>query len=198
MLIQWLTKLLLIAGLSIVAYSGYMIWDGNRQVANTLAEANELVNAQRNINNDVAKRNDETVFAPQLNDVIGVISIPKLEKELPIIIGTEDEQLSRGVGHYVGTKFPGEEGQILLSGHRDTVFKGLGNLLHGDEIVLDVEYGSYTYEIVNTYIVDADDTTVIDFSIDEEILLLTTCYPFQYVGNAPERYVIEAKPISND
>ncbi|WP_084034633.1 sortase domain-containing protein [Anaerobacillus alkalilacustris] len=57
-----------------------------------------------------------------------------------------------------------------------------------------MESGSYTYEVTTTYIVDADDLTVIDFTIDEEVLLLTTCYPFSYVGIAPLRYVIEAKP----
>jgi sortase A len=184
MLLKWLTRLFLIAGLSIVAYSGYMIFDGNKQVSDTLTEAKELVSEQSTPNK----------FNPKLNDVIGIISIPKLDKDLPILIGTEDEQLNRGVGHYIGTKFPGENGQILLSGHRDTVFRGLGDLLYGDEIKLDVEYGSFSYEIVNTYIVDADDTTVIDFNLDEEVLVLSTCYPFSYVGNAPQRYIIEAKP----
>ncbi|MFN7251911.1 MAG: class D sortase [Anaerobacillus sp.] len=184
MLLKWLTRLFLIAGLSIVAYSGYMIWDGNKQVSDTLTEAKDLV----------SEPSTPSKFNPKLNDVIGIISIPKLDKDLPILIGTEDEQLNRGVGHYVGTKFPGENGQILLSGHRDTVFRGLGDLLHGDEIKLDVEYGSFSYEIVNTYIVDADDTSVIDFNLDEEVLVLSTCYPFSYVGNAPQRYIIEAKP----
>ncbi|WP_314733375.1 class D sortase [Anaerobacillus sp. CMMVII] len=151
----------------------------------TLSEAKEIVSNERNT---------PKVFNPKLNDIIGIISIPKLEKDLPIIVGTDDEQLNKGVGHYIGTKYPGENGQILLSGHRDTVFRGLGNLLHGDEIKLDVEYGSFSYEIVNTYIVDADDTTVINFDLDEEVLVLSTCYPFQYVGDAPQRYIIEAKP----
>lgn len=198
MLLKWLTRILLFTGLSIVAYSGYMIWDGNKQVADTLTEARELVDAERGSidkNNRTTSENTvPTNFQPNINDVIGIISIPKLQKELPIIIGTDDEQLSRGVGHFIGTKFPGQQGQILLSGHRDTVFKGLGDLKHGDEIVLDVEYGSFTYEIINTYIVDEDDRTVIDFNLDEELLVLTTCYPFQFVGNAPKRYIIEAKP----
>lgn len=191
MLLKWLSKILLVVGISIVAYSGYMIWDGNKQVNNTLTEAREIVKVERQSQNKQAPID----FVPEINDVIGIISIPKLEKDLPIISGTEDEQLSRGVGHFAGTKFPGQDGQILLSGHRDTVFQGLGDLNHGDEIVIDVEYGTFTYEIINTFIVDADDRTVIDFTIDEEILVLTTCYPFQFVGNAPQRYIIEAKPI---
>src|SRR5690606_3224100 len=108
--------------------------------------------------------------------------------------GVDEEELEKGVGHYKGTAFPSQDGQIVLSGHRDTVFRRLGELQIGDELVVQMPYGEFTYVIEDTDIVDADDRTVINPNIDEELLTVTTCYPFTYVGSAPDRYIIYAKP----
>src|SRR5699024_12569951 len=66
-------------------------------------------------------------------ETVGVLYIPRLEREIPIIEGTDEEELAQGVGHYKDTGYPGENKQILLSGHRDTVFRQFGELEHGDE-----------------------------------------------------------------
>ncbi|OIJ11714.1 class D sortase [Anaerobacillus alkalilacustris] len=185
---RWLTIILITAGVILVSVSLYQIFEGKKDVSVAMKEAETIVSQSKN----QIETQEEVVFTPEPNDVIGIISIPKLNKELPIIAGTEEEQLKRGVGHFSGSKFPGQDGQIVLSGHRDTVFTGLGDLIEGDEIILKMEYGTYTYYLQKTYIVDADDLTVIDPTIDEEVLTLTTCYPFRYVGDAPERYIIDA------
>ncbi|MDW2878212.1 MULTISPECIES: class D sortase [Bacillaceae] len=128
-------------------------------------------------------------------DIIGILEIPALKAELPIIEGTDEEELEKGVGHYAGTVFPGQKDQILLSGHRDTVFRKIGELKMGDELVVKMPYGDFTYEIIESFIVDADDTTVIKPTAPEEILTLSTCYPFYFVGSAPERYILTAKRV---
>ncbi|TYS62043.1 class D sortase [Bacillus infantis] len=128
-------------------------------------------------------------------DIIGILEIPALKAELPIIEGTDEEELEKGVGHYAGTVFPGQKDQILLSGHRDTVFRKIGELKMGDELVVKMPYGDFTYEIIDSFIVDADDTTVIKPTAPEEILTLSTCYPFYFVGSAPERYILTAKRV---
>ncbi|MCK6208151.1 class D sortase [Bacillus infantis] len=128
-------------------------------------------------------------------DIIGILEIPALKAELPIIKGTDEEELEKGVGHYAGTVFPGQKDQILLSGHRDTVFRKIGELKMGDELVVKMPYGDFTYEIIDSFIVDADDTTVIKPTAPEEILTLSTCYPFYFVGSAPERYILTAKRV---
>lgn len=139
-----------------------------------------------------------TNFDPKASEVIGILSIDSLNVKLPIVEGTNEEELAQGVGHFIGTGFPGQERQILLSGHRDSVFKNLGKLKIGDDLQVQMSYGIYRYEIVETFIVDVDDTTVIDFTIDEEVLTLSTCYPFQFIGNAPQRYIISAKLVKRD
>lgn len=126
-------------------------------------------------------------------DVMGILHIPKLNIELPIISGTEEPQLSRGVGHHRSTWLPGQENQILLSGHRETVFRRLGELVHGDHIEIRMEHGVFTYEIFDTEIVSGDDRTVIGPTDPDEILVLSTCYPFTFIGSAPDRYVLYAR-----
>ncbi|RYI25789.1 class D sortase [Bacillus infantis] len=128
-------------------------------------------------------------------DIIGILEIPALKAELPIIEGTDEEELEKGVGHYAGTVFPGQKDQILLSGHRDTVFRKIGELKMGDKLVVKMPYGDFIYEIIDSFIVDADDTTVIKPTAPEEILTLSTCYPFYFVGSAPERYILTAKRV---
>src|SRR5699024_10312077 len=83
---------------------------------------------------------------------------------------------------------------IVLSGHRDTVFRRMGDLDLGDILTVRMPYGDFDYEIINTKIVPADDLSII-VPHDEEILTVTTCYPFRYIGDAPDRYIIDAKPI---
>ena len=83
---------------------------------------------------------------------------------------------------------------MVLSGHRDTVFQDLGDLEIGDELIVHMSYGTFTYIIQETEIVDADDRTVIRPTAPDEVLTVTTCYPFGYIGPAPDRYIIYATP----
>ncbi|MEH7483626.1 sortase [Neobacillus drentensis] len=74
------------------------------------------------------------------------------------------------------------------------MFRKLGELEIGDSLKMEMPYGSYTYEIIDTKIVKSDDTSIITLQHSKEELILTTCYPFSYIGNAPKRYIIYAKP----
>lgn len=110
--------------------------------------------------------------------------------------GTDADDLEKGVGHYKDSYYPEDNGQIVLSGHRDTVFRRTGELGKGDKLEILVSYGTFTYEITGTKIVDKDDTSIITLQHDREELVLTTCYPFSYVGNAPKRYIIYGQRTS--
>lgn len=135
-------------------------------------------------------------FKPVESDVLGVLEIPKIKAELPIIEGTDEEMLDRGVGHYSASALPLDGEQILLSGHRDTVFRNFAKLELGDRFIVKLPYGTFEYEISSTEIVDKDDTSVIR-PMGKEVLVVTTCYPFRYVGDAPQRYVAYADPVSS-
>lgn len=92
--------------------------------------------------------------------------------------------MEKGIGHYKGSYYPDENGQIFLSGHRDTVFRRTGELKKGDQLKVLLPYGSFSYEIDKTKIVDQKDTSIITQQHNKEELILTTCYPFSYIGNA--------------
>lgn len=128
---------------------------------------------------------------PKQGDTIGTLTLPSLKLSLPIYEGTEEKELGKGVGHYAGSVLPGETDNCVLSGHRDTVFSGLESLKKGDDIIVKTSAGTFTYRIHKIRIVDKEDTTVI-VPKPKAYLTLTTCYPFTYIGSAPQRYIISA------
>lgn len=133
---------------------------------------------------------------PSEGQEIGSISIPKLEISIPVFEGTTEAQLEKGVGHYSGSVLPGENNNSVLSGHRDTVFRRLGEVDEGDVIIVETSAGEFTYRVNKIRIVDADDRTVI-VPKPEASLTVTTCYPFTYIGDAPERYVLFGELIGS-
>ncbi|MGD6831765.1 class D sortase [Sutcliffiella halmapala] len=129
-----------------------------------------------------------------IGDLIGNLAIPELEASIPIYHGASEKELTKGIGHVANSKLPGEDGNIVLSGHRDTVFRRLGELEVGDSLHVENGGQSYHYKIKRIRIVKADDTTVL-VPKPKETLTVTTCYPFRFIGSAPERYVLEAVRI---
>ncbi|MCS0670412.1 class D sortase [Cytobacillus firmus] len=178
-----LIYLLLIIGTAITAYSIFEIRDSHHQIEDRKEEAREM------LSNGADKK-----LEFEQNETIGLLSVPKINKDIPIIEGTDNDQLEAGVGHYTGTAFPGQKDQIVLSGHRDTVFRKFDQLKIGDIFTVKLSYGDFSYEIYDTKIVDADDLTIIKSTSPEEVLTVTTCYPFNYIGDAPERFVFYALP----
>lgn len=188
-----LSILLIVSGLILIGFSVQEWYVGKKSVERSLVEAKELIETSKK------EYKEKTVeeFNYDLGETIGLVTIPKLDQTLPIIAGTEYEMLEKGVGHYETTKLPGENEQILISGHRTTVFMQLGELEEGDRFIMEMPYGTYEYELRSTEIVDANDTSVIGPK-GEEVLTVSTCYPFSYVGAAPDRYVIYAYPVDAD
>jgi sortase A len=134
---------------------------------------------------------------PVEGDVIGGLTIPSLRLKFPIIEGTNENDLKRGVGHFVQSVLPGEDNNSVLSGHRDTVFWQLGTLKVGDRLIVQTSAGTFTYVIKHIRIVQKDNRTVI-VPTDHAVLTLSTCYPFIFVGAAPKRYIITSDLVSEN
>jgi sortase A len=134
---------------------------------------------------------------PSDGDTIGTLAFPKLEQKLSIIQGADPEELKAGVGHFAQSVLPGENNNSVLSGHRDTVFRQLGKLKAGDMIIVETSAGQFTYVIKDTRIVHKDDKTVI-VPTDHAVLTVTTCYPFNYIGDAPDRYIVTSDLVKNN
>ncbi|WP_100010388.1 class D sortase [Lentibacillus sediminis] len=186
--------LLMAAGAMFLLYGGYQLVQSNYAQNQSLSEARTLVEKGTvGEKNQHVSATSAKIYKPASGQTAGILHIPKLDAVLPIIEGTNEDELAKGVGHYSGTAFPKEGEQIVLSGHRDTVFRRMGELKLGDLLTIKMPYGEFTYKITDTAIVDADDRSVIAPK-GKEVLTLTTCYPFSFIGNAPERYIITALP----
>ncbi|WP_245805802.1 class D sortase [Bacillus alkalicellulosilyticus] len=129
---------------------------------------------------------------PDIGEQYAELVIPRLDRQLPIYYGVEDDQLKKGIGHIQQTALPGEKDNMVLSGHRDTVFRRLQEMQIGDQVAIKTDSEIYTYKIKKIRVVDKDDQTVI-VPKPRATLTITTCYPFGYVGPAPERYVLVAE-----
>lgn len=186
--------LLLIAGIAFLGYGGYQLYETKAMQNDRVKEAETFVSDEQV--KDVKDVDEFDYDDFEKNDTIGLLYVPKLDEEFPIIEGTDEDDLKKGVGHYDDSGFPGENKQILLSGHRDTVFENFDELEGGDEFHIKMENGTFAYIIDDseTEIVSKDDTSVIDPDREDEVLTVSTCYPFVYVGDAPERYVFHAYP----
>jgi sortase A len=122
---------------------------------------------------------------------LAVLRIPKIHLEVPVYNDTDDLTLNRGVGRILGTARVGKGGNLGIAGHRDGFFRGLKDLAPEDEIEL-VRIGqSDTYVVDKIRIVKPEDVSVLD-PMRVPTLTLVTCYPFYYVGSAPERYIVSA------
>ncbi len=128
---------------------------------------------------------------PKQGEKIGKLYIPKLKASIPIYHGTGEDELEKGVGHYADSVLPGEKDNCVLSGHRDTVFRKLGEIGVGDQLIVTTSAGEFEYEVSKVRIVDKDDETVI-VPKPKATLTVSTCYPFHYIGAAPQRYVLVA------
>ena len=132
---------------------------------------------------------------PKMGEEMGELFIPKLNATLPIFHGTNEDELEKGVGHFAESVLPGENDNSVLSGHRDTVFRKLGEVGKGDELIVRTSAGEFKYRVNKVRIVDADDRTVI-VPKPRATLTVSTCYPFNYIGPAPKRYILVAYLVS--
>jgi sortase A len=122
---------------------------------------------------------------------LAVLEITKVKIRVPVFNGTDDLTLNRGVGRIVGTPMPGEEGNIGIAGHRDGFFRGLKDISVGDEIDLVMTTERDTYVVDQIEIVTPADVHVLE-PRSRSALTLVTCYPFYFVGDAPQRFIVHA------
>jgi sortase A len=127
--------------------------------------------------------------------LIGRIEIGRLGISAIVMEGTSWATLQRAVGHIKGTAQPGASGNVAISGHRDTFFRPLRKIRQGDMITVTTLRGKFSYRVVSTSIVDPSEVSVLDAGSSES-LTLVTCYPFYFVGSAPDRFVVRAERIS--
>ena len=126
-----------------------------------------------------------------VGSVLGRLEIPRLALSAIIREGEDPRTLRLAVGHLPGTAWPGHPGNAAIAGHRDTFFRTLRHIEEHDEILVTTSSGVYRYVVVSTRIVYPDNVSVLK-STRQSVLTLVTCYPFVYVGSAPQRFIVRA------
>jgi sortase A len=133
--------------------------------------------------------------AMRTGDLIGRLEIPRLKLHAVVREGAGARTLDLALGHIPGTALPGQPGNVGVAGHRDSLFRGLGQIRKTDRIQFQTLNDTYEYEVESTSIVKPQKVSVLDAGEHPEITLVT-CYPFYYVGSAPDRFIVKARLLS--
>jgi sortase A len=184
---RWIEALLLLAGLMAVGIWG---WSYVRRAVYQTWE-NHVLDHRIKSQPPVTPQAEAPV--PLRNGaVIGRLTIPRLHVRSVVREGAGQDTLEVALGHIPGTALPGQPGNAGIAGHRDTLFRSLRKIAKDDLIEFQTPTGSYSYQVESTDIVKPSDVTVLRASQHPEITLVT-CYPFYYVGSAPDRFIVKAR-----
>jgi sortase A len=184
-LVQWSRNVLLTAAAAMLGYCGFVLadtWMYQRQASQLFDQAHLQV---------------ASIPSPgtnSTNGLLGRMEIPRLGVSVIVAEGTDEATLRRAGGHIAGTSLPGQHGNVGIAGHRDTLFRPLRNIRQNDVITLTTLAGEYRYRVISTEIVSPSDVTVLESS-GHETLTLVTCYPFYFVGPAPDRFIVRAARV---
>ncbi len=133
---------------------------------------------------------------PEYGTQYATIEIPKIDINLPVYYGDTLEILKKGVGHSSGSYFPGEGGSIVYMGHNSrNVFRRFSELQLGNEIKVTTSYGEFNYRIYDMQLINETETDKLPIQREKEILMVYTCYPFNNIGYATQRYVVYAELV---
>ncbi len=186
--LHWIQTFLIVTGALAVAFVALSLL-----YARAYQEAS--VNAlEKQINAQAQHHVRLTHTAVKEGDVLGRFEIPRLRETVAILEGTSSGTLRLGVGHIKGTALPGDHGNVGIAGHRDTFFRTLKDIRTGDEIIIQTASGLSSYEVDSVKIVSPRATEVLAPST-QSALTLVTCYPFYFIGPAPERFVVHARSV---
>jgi sortase A len=184
-LLRWSQRLLFIIGILALGYVAFTL------LAASLFQASAKRVLESQILLEKVPHEIQPRPAIRPGDVLGRLDIPRLGLSVAVLQGTSSRMLRLGAGHIESTVLPGEAGNSAIAGHRDTFFRGLKDIRPNDEIQLQTATGLSRYTVEWAKVVAPDDLSVLAPST-ESSLTLVTCYPFYFVGSAPQRFVVRA------
>jgi sortase A len=187
--VDGLRRVLLVSGVALLGYCAYTLADAWWFQHQTSAAFPSVAVAL-----PVVQASVSAPPAAPADGVIGRLEVNRLGLSVMVLEGTSAKTLKRAAGHIAGTALPGQPGNVGISGHRDTFFFPLRNIRQDDELHLTTRTAEFRYRVVSVAVVQPTDTDVLAVS-DTEVLTLVTCYPFTFIGPAPERYIVRARRI---
>ena len=192
-LLRWARRLLIVCAVSLLAYCGFVLIDARIFQKEEDRQLQSLLTATGRVS-PASLKTLETLPPAATGGLIGRMDIPRLGISAIVMEGTSGATLRRALGHISGTALPGQPGNVGISGHRDTFFRPLRKIEPNDIVTLTTMAGEYRYRVLSTKVVGPDDVAVLDAG-DDETLTLVTCYPFYFVGPAPDRFIVRAQRV---
>jgi sortase A len=191
----WIERGLLTAGGVLAVYCAAILVEARFHQTASLAPP--LVVTQTVLPGDPGDGKASARPAPAAGVLLGRLEAPSVKLATAVLEGSDDATLSRGSGHIEDTPFPGQPGNVGIAGHRDTTFRALRKIHVGDALQFKTADRLYRYRISKTWIVGPDDVYVLD-PTPQPALTLVTCYPFEYVGHAPNRFIVRADLVAEE
>jgi sortase A len=193
----WAQRTLFAGAILMLGYCGFVLLDSWRFQHREKQDLERLLQERRSAAPSSISRESSPSFKPAIgpDGLIGRIEVPRLSLSVIVVEGTDKTTLRRAAGHIVGTGLPGQSGNIGIAGHRDTFFRPLKNIERDDIITLTTLRGEYRYRVVSTKVVSPESVEVLKPD-GNEILTLVTCYPFYFVGSAPNRFIVRAERVT--
>ena len=192
-------KKIIVAFLIVIAFFGLINICLGRQINLNISLINKMAidkSAKKEERMAIDTNTNKIQNYPEYGTQYATIEIPKIDVNLPVYFGSTLDVLKNGVGHDSASYFPGEGGTIIYMGHNSkNAFRKFSELKKGDEITVKTSYGNFTYKIYDMKLINEKDLDALPIQKDEEILMCYTCYPFNNIGYATQRYVVYAKPI---
>jgi len=164
-------------------------WSGVRQIDRAY-ESTKSVDRKSAPAAIVSKRAGQP---PAKGSVLAKFEVPRLQMSLVVLEGADLRTLDKSIAHVETTAMPGEYGNIGIAGHRNTHFKKMEWIRRGDEMILTSAEDRYRYLVESIRLVTPDDVEVLHDSLGPAITIVT-CFPFEYVGHAPQRFIVRAVP----
>jgi sortase A len=200
--LRWIERGLLTAGVALAAWCVAVLVEARFHQAVPLGDGAPLIITQVAVPVLPGDAGDATRHslpgpAPLAGALLGRLEAPSVGMTATVLEGSDDDTLSRGAGHIEDTPLPGQAGNVGIAGHRDTIFRPLRRIKVGDPLTLRTVDRAYRYRITRTLIVGPDDVYVLD-PTPRPTLTLVTCYPFEFIGHAPKRFIVQATLLDGD
>ena len=188
----WLGRLLILMGAVALAWAGYAVFS-TRSAQREYRDALEVKRPA--LPPEPSKPALPTTMP--LGEPIGTLRVPRLGLSAVVAEGDDKPVLDDAAGHLPDTALPWNDGNAAVAAHRDGLFRPLKGIKIGDTLRFETVHGDFEYRVKETYIVEPDDIWVLNPTL-EPTLTLISCYPFNFIGHAPKRFIVKAErlPVS--
>ena len=194
-LLNWVALLLMIAGGAALGWCLAILVDTQNTQRAAREQLESMASATRSATtSSPATSTPRSRVIVQPGTPLAELSIPRIGLSAVVLQGSDEHTLRGGVGHIETTPLPGESGNVAIAGHRDSFFRPLRNVQVGDDIWLNTPNAPVHYRVSSFRVVNPTEVSVIQ-PTDDAVLTLVTCYPFYFVGSAPDRFIVRASLV---